>query len=147
MLQLREFSYHLVPRRTLLPVPLPCTMRLRAENVSFFANHTLESFMQAEQSLVRCMDKLMQPVALLVQACTAHGGFPPDDKRIHATVTDGTQRLATFCQHLQGCPAFVGAHLPRLWDFAAGVISLAQQEEAIVESSLKVIMYEIKTSP
>lgn len=87
------------------------------------------------------MDKLMQPVALLVQACSAHGGFPPDDKRIHATVTDGTQRLATFCQHLQGCPAFIGAHLPRLWDFVASVISLAQQEEAIVESSLKVIMY------
>lgn len=82
----------------------------------------------------------MQPVALLVQACTSHGGFPPDDKRIHATVTDGTQRLATFCQHLHGCPAFVGSHLPRLWDFVASVISLAQQEEPIVESSLKVIM-------
>ena len=101
----------------------------------------MDCLLQAEQSLVRGMEKLMQPVALLVQACNAHGGFPPDDKRIHATVTDGTQRLATFCQHLHGCPAFVGAHLPRLWDFVASVISLAQQEEAIVESSLKVIMY------
>lgn len=130
------------------------TMPLEEEDVcsivegtaTVLAHAAASGLQEAEQSLVRCMDKLMQPVALLVQACSAHGGFPPDDKRIHATVTDGTQRLATFCQHLQGCPAFIGAHLPRLWDFVASVISLAQQEEAIVESSLKVIIKAIGSS-
>ena len=96
--------------------------------------------MQAEQSLMKCIELLLRPLAALVQAYQPQGGFPTDDRRVGATATDGMHRVAMFAQHLTSCPSFIGGHLPHLWEFIVNFTSLASQQEAIVESSLKVIM-------
>lgn len=96
--------------------------------------------MQAEQSLVKCIELLLRPLAALVQAYQPQGKFPADDRRVATTATDGMHRAAMFTQHLSSCPSFIGGHLPHLWEFIVNFTSLASQQEAIVESSLKVIM-------